>query len=72
MSDVLVKEVCRTNPECEIRIKQAAWDENDLAVKFTWFDRNGNPARGGEFPLDALPQMLEVAVKHGYLKLAQA
>jgi hypothetical protein len=38
-------------------------------MKFTWFNSKGAAARGGEFPLDALPQMMEMAVKHGYLKI---
>lgn len=40
MSDVLHSELCRTDPDCEIRIKKAAWNEkygtDDISVKFTW------------------------------------
>jgi hypothetical protein len=76
MSDVLYSEPCRTDPDCEIRIKKAAWNEkygtDDISAKFTWFDGNGNATRGGEVPLSALPQMLEAAVKSGYLKLGEA
>jgi hypothetical protein len=76
MSDVLYSEPCRTDLDCEIRIKKAAWNEkygtDDISAKFTWFDVNGNATRGGEVPLSALPQMLEAAVKSGYLKLGEA
>ena len=76
MSDVLYSEPCRTDPDCEIRIKKAAWNPkygtDDISAKFTWFDVNGNATRGGEVPLSALPQMLEAAVKSGHLKLGEA
>ena len=35
--------------------------------KYTWFDKRGHACRGGEVPVEALPQMIEVAIKHGYL-----
>jgi hypothetical protein len=55
----------------EIRLGVASWAASDdtKSVKFTWFDKNGKAARGGEFPVEALPQMLEFAIQKGYLKL---
>jgi hypothetical protein len=62
MSDVLYSEPCRTDPDCEIRIKKAAWNDkygtNDVSAKFTWFDVNGNPTRGGEV---SLPRESDIA-----------
>ena len=39
------------------------------SVKYTWFDINGKATRGGEFPVEALPQMLDFAIRKGYIKL---
>jgi hypothetical protein len=70
MSDVIYSEPFRGRPDdIEIRIKPASWDKNEVAVKFTWFTSAGQPARGGEVPIEALPQMLEVAIREGGLKL---
>lgn len=64
------------NPECEIRLGVASWDDGSLttkSVKFTSFNTNGKAARGGEFPIAALPQALDFAIRKGYLRLvAQA
>lgn len=57
----------------EIRAGVASWDdgsETAKSIKFTWFNAaNGHASRGGEVPVEALPQMLEFAIKHGFLKL---
>ena len=63
------KEPARANTDCEIRIGKSSWSHDSLSVKFTWFDKNGPVTRGGEAPVEALPQMLEVAIKKGGLKL---
>ena len=42
----------------EIRLGVASWDDGNrtaMSVKFAWFDKNGRAARGGEFPVEALP-----------------
>jgi len=39
-------------------------------VKYTWFDKNGKAARGGEFPIEALPQAMCFAIQKGYLRLS--
>jgi len=35
----------------------------------TWFDKNGKAARGGEIPVEALPQALDFAIRKGYVSL---
>jgi hypothetical protein len=62
-------EPCRKHPTCEIRVGPASWDQTKTSVKFMWFDKNKKAARGGEVPIDALPQMMEMAIRTGYLKL---
>lgn len=59
----------RFDPNCEIRVGEASWDASKTSVKYTWFTSTGAAARGGEVPIEALPQMLEVALKHGGLTL---
>jgi hypothetical protein len=59
-------EVCRTDPNCELRFGDSSWDENKKSIKYTWFNVNNNAARGGEFPVEAIPQMIEFAVRCGY------
>jgi hypothetical protein len=61
-------EPARNDPNCEIRLGTSSWDENCKSVKYTWFV-NGKAQRGGEFPIDALPQMLEFAIRKGFLTL---
>ena len=56
----------------EIRLGVASWDDGSrtrMSVKFTWFDKNGRAARGGEIPVEALPQALTFAIQKGYLSL---
>lgn len=67
-----LREKARNNPNCEIRLGIASWDDGSGAsksIKYTWFDKNGKAARGGEFPVEALPQALEFAIKNGYITL---
>ena len=62
----------RKNSDCEIRLGVASWDDGsnaDKSVKFTWFDKNGRAARGGEFPVEALAQALSFAIQKGYISL---
>ena len=66
-------EPARNDSSCEIRLGIASWDEGKgtaKSVKYTWFDKNGKAARGGEFPVEALPQALEFAIRNGYLRLS--
>ena len=58
--------------DCEIRLGVASWDDGSntaKSVKYTWFDKNGKAARGGEFPVEALPQALAFAIRKGYVDL---
>ncbi len=62
-------EKAKIDPNCEIRLGKASWDPSKKSVKYTWFDINGKATRGGEFPVEALPQMLDFAIRKGYIKL---
>ena len=66
-----VSEKYRINPDCEMRLGSASWaaGTNEKSFKFTWFDKNGKASRGGEMPVEALPQALEFAIREGYLTL---
>lgn len=61
------KEVAKNNPDCEIRLGISSWDECSNSIKYTWFDVNERATRGGEFPVEALPQMVRMALEYGYL-----
>jgi hypothetical protein len=65
-------EPSKTDPACEIRLGIASWDDGSnsaRSVKYTWFDKNGKVTRGGELPVEALPQMLDFAIRKGYVSL---
>lgn len=66
---VAFSEPYKRNPECELRLGTSSWDDGAKSIKFTWFDKNGKAARGGEFPVEALPQALAFAVKKGFIDL---
>jgi len=66
-------EPAKNNPDNEIRLGIASWDDGRgtvKSVKYTWFDKNGKAARGGEFPVEALAQALDFAIRKGYVHLA--
>jgi hypothetical protein len=63
---VQASEVCRTDPNCELRYGDSSWDASKKSFKFTWFNVKNHAARGGEFPVEALPQLIELAVRCGY------
>lgn len=66
-------EVCRTDPNCELCEGMSSWDGNKKSLKYGWFTSNGSRARGGEFPIEATPQFVEMAVRLGRdLKLLDA
>lgn len=68
-------EPVKDHPDCELRLGTASWDDGSgraRSVKFTWFDKNGKAARGGEMPVEALPQALAFAIKKGFLDLGCA
>lgn len=65
-------EPAKIDPNCEIRLGIASWDDGSgtsFSIKYTWFDKNGKATRGGEFPVKALPQMLDFAIRKGYVSL---
>lgn len=69
---VAFSEPARCNSECEIRLGVASWDEGNnskMSVKFTWFRADGKAARGGEMPVEALPQAIDFAIRSGFLTL---
>ena len=66
------KEKAMIDNNCEIRLGVASWDKGDnlsKSVKYTWFDKNGKVARGGEVPVNALPQMIDFAIRRGFINL---
>lgn len=66
-------EPAKFDPNCEIRLGVASWDDGSntsVSVKYTWFDKNGHAARGGEIPVEALPQAIDFAIRKGYLTLS--
>lgn len=63
------RETCRTNPKDVILVGEASWGGGAKSVKYGWPDIRGRISRGGEVPIEALPQMLEVAIRDGGLKL---
>jgi hypothetical protein len=62
-------EACRHHPEDEIRIGRSSWSEDDVSIKYAWPDKRGRASRGGEIPIEALPQMFEFAIREGYLSI---
>lgn len=65
-------EPVKNNPNCEIRLGIASWDDGSntaQSVKFTWFDKNGKACRGGEMPVESLPQALDFAIRKGYVSI---
>ena len=64
------REQCRSNPKDEILFGESSWGDGFLSVKYGWKDSRGRISRGGEVPIEAIPQMLEVAVREGGLKLS--
>ena len=63
----------KNDPDCEIRLGIASWDNGTntaKSAKYTWFDKNERAARGGEVPVEALPQMLDFAIRSGYIRLS--
>ena len=62
----------KKDPSCEIRLGIASWDDGTnthQSVKYTWFGKDGKACRGGEFPVEALPQALGFAIQKGYIHL---
>jgi hypothetical protein len=65
-----------SDPDCEIRAGIASWDDPKeghwwKSVKFTWFNKLGHAARGGEVPVQALVDMLVFALEKGFVDKAE-
>jgi len=55
----------------ELRLGIASWDDGSgtsKSIKYTWFDKMGRAARGGEMPVEALQQAVEFAIREGFIK----
>jgi hypothetical protein len=64
------KERVKNTKRDELRLGIASWDDGSgksRSIKYTWFDKLGRAARGGEMPVEALPQALEFAIREGYI-----
>jgi len=62
----------KLDPSCEIRVGIASWDDGTgthKSIKFTWFDKNGKACRGGEVPIEAVPQMFSFGIRTAYLAI---
>lgn len=46
-------EPARVYPQDEIRIGRSSWNDDDVSIKYTWFDKGGQPSRAGEVPIAA-------------------
>jgi hypothetical protein len=52
----------------------ASWSKpgaEDRSLKYGWPDKNGKIARGGELPVWAIPQAVELAASSGYLSRSE-
>lgn len=68
----LEREPYKLDRTYELRLGIASWDDGSgkaKSFKFTWFDKNGKPTRGGEIPVECLPQALDFAIRNGYVSL---
>jgi hypothetical protein len=65
------RERAKNTKKDELRLGIASWDDGSgtsKSIKYTWFDKLGRAARGGEMPVEALHQALEFAIREGYIK----
>jgi len=65
------RERAKNTKNDELRLGIASWDDGSgtsKSIKYTWFDKLGRAARGGEMPVEALQQALEFAIREGYIK----
>jgi hypothetical protein len=66
------RERVKNTKKDELRLGIASWDKGSgtsKSIKYTWFDKLGRAARGGEMPVEALEQAYLFAVREGYIKL---
>jgi|GEM_PF-1630699 len=60
-------EPAKNDPSCEIRLGISSWDDSKKSIKYAWTNSDGKIARGGEIPVEAMPQMLDFAIRKKYL-----
>lgn len=71
--DVKFREPAKIDSSCEIRLGIASWDDGSKklkSVKYSWPNKNGISSRGGEVSIEVLPQMLDFAIRNGYISLS--
>lgn len=61
-------EKAKCDSNCDVILGISSWDKSRCSVKYAWKDKNGKRTRGGEFPVEALPQMVRMALEYGYIK----
>lgn len=64
------REQCKTHDPDEIIAGRSSWattNTRPMSVKYAWRDSRGRVCRGGEIPVEALPQMVEVGIRHAGL-----
>ena len=69
---VQFQETAKCDSNCEIELGIASWDNGNnqsKSVKYAWKTTNGTVARGGEVPVEALPQMLDFAIRNNYIHI---
>jgi hypothetical protein len=66
---VTYSEPCRGDPTREIRAGLASWDTDgtEYSIKEGYRNKLGYIARGSEIPAEVILQMVEVAVRQGYI-----
>ena len=65
---VFASEPYKEDRAWEIRFGIASWDDGsntNYSVKLAWRDKSGKVCRGGEVPVDALPQMVGIVKRYG-------
>lgn len=49
----------------------SSWSDDDTSLKYGWPDKNGRRSQGGELPTWAIPQVVILAARTGYLTREQ-
>jgi hypothetical protein len=66
----IYEEPVHGNQTDELRLGIASWDDGSGAsksIKYTWFDKTGRAARGGEMPVETLEQAYKFAKRQGFI-----
>jgi len=57
----------RLDPTRSLYLGWSSWNPEAKAVKFAWPTASGTIARGGEMPLDAVPDLVALVTEHQWL-----